>query len=91
MLQVSIPNILYSAASGSFIVIGIIAGLCIFYCLRRRRQNPPPCNRENKNDKHNSKLSDLYDTINDDIELNSHMESENRNGTYLQCVGDSTD
>jgi hypothetical protein len=28
--------IAYSAASGSVIVIGIVAGLCIFYCLRRR-------------------------------------------------------
>jgi hypothetical protein len=42
--------IAYSAASGSVIVIGIVAGLYILYCLRRRRQNPPPCNRENTNE-----------------------------------------
>ena len=71
--------IAYSAASGSVVVIGIIAGLCIFYCLRRRRQNPPSCNREKTNDNHNSRLSDVYDTINDDIELDSHMERENPN------------
>ena len=75
--------ILYSSASGSVIVIGIIAGLYIFYCLRRRRQNPPPCNRESTNDNHNSRLSDLYSTINDEIELASLMERENPNDNYL--------
>ena len=80
--------ILYSSASGSVIVIGIIAGLYIFYCLRRRRQNPPPCNRENTNDQHNSRLSDIYATINDEIELASHM--ENPNNTYLGCVDTNT-
>ena len=82
--------IAYSAASGSVIVIGVVAGLYIFYCLRRRRQNPPPCNRENTNDQHNSRLSDIYATINDEIELASHMESENPNDTYLRCINTST-
>ena len=82
--------IAYSAASGSVIVIGIVAGLYIFYCLRRRRQNPPPCNSENTNDKHNSRLSHIYDTINDEIELASLMERENPNDTYLRCVDTST-
>ena len=82
--------IAYSAAFGSVIVIGIIAGLCIFYFLRRRRQNPRPCNRENTNDQHNSRLSDIYATINDEIELASHMERENSNDTYLQCVDTNT-
>ena len=80
--------ILYSAASGSVIVIAIVAGLCIFYFLRRRRrrQNPPPYNRETTNDEHNSRISDSYAVINDDIELDSHMERENPNDNYLQCV-----
>jgi len=82
--------IAYSATSGSVIVIAIVAGLYIFYCMRRRRQNPPSCNRENTNDKHNSRLSDLYATINDDIELASHMERENPNDNYLKCVNTKT-
>ena len=82
--------ILYSAASDSVIVIGIVAGLYIFYCLRRRRQNPPPCNRENTNDNHNSRLSHLYSTINDEIELASLVERENPNDNYLQCVDTNT-
>ena len=82
--------ILYSSASGSVIVIGIVAGLYIFYCLRRRRQNPPPCNRENTNDNHNSRLSHLYSTINDEIELASLVERENPNDNYLQCVDTNT-
>ncbi len=82
--------IAYSAVSGSVIVIGIVAGLCIFYCLRRRRQNPPPCNRENTSDQHSSRLSEIYATINDEIELASHMERENPSDTYLRCVNTST-
>ena len=82
--------IAYSAASGCVVVIGIIAGLCIFYCLRRRRQNPPSCNRENTNDKHKPRIPDIYDTINDEIELASHMERENPNDTYLRCVDTNT-
>ena len=83
-------TILYSVAFGSVIVIGIVAGLCIFYCLRRRRQKPPPCNRENTNDKHNSRLYDIYATIDDEIELASHMERENPNDNYLRCVNTNT-
>jgi hypothetical protein len=53
-------------------------------------EKPPPCNRENTNDKHNSRLSNIYATINDEIELASHMERENPNDTYLRCVDTNT-
>ena len=63
--------ILYSVV-GSVIVIGIVAGLCIFYYRRRR---------ENTNGKHNRRV--FYDTTNDDIKLVSYMEIENPNESDL--------
>ena len=57
---------------GSVIVIGIVAGLFIFYYRRRRHQDLSKS--ENRNDKHNTRVS--YDTMKDNVMLASHMEIE---------------
>ena len=64
---------------GSVFVIGIVAGLCIFYYRRRRHEDLSK--RENTNRKDNTKV--FYDTTGDDIKIASHMEIENPNESDL--------